>query len=164
MKRGLKTMINYNNLKVLYVDDMHAIQYIFKNEINDALNDYYEDYEKINPDNIIREAEYIIEGLYNDMLTLINTYDYKIKYDYIIVVAELGLWYGKRKALAKFNTLKDALKSGSYDTNIIYFNNERETLTKESQHHDGQNKYKYYKVVNGKKYAIKYNDLINIAI
>jgi hypothetical protein len=106
----------------------------------------------------------MINNDYDDLLTLVNTYDYKKDYDYIIIKYSLGLWYGRKNGVVKFKTLKEAIQSGSYDYNIIYFKNDRETLIKESQHHDGNNIYKYYKVKNGKTYAIKYNDFVNIAI
>ena len=154
-------MINYNKLSVLYMDDIYAYIDIYKKDLIDNLINC--DIDPL-PNEIEDEAQLMIDNDYDDMLTLINTYDYKINYDYIEVVYKLGLWYGRREGKTRFKTLKEAVQSGSYDINIIYFKDKKSTLTKEATHHDGSNTYKYYKVVNGKKYAIKYNDLINIAI
>lgn len=154
-------MINYNNLKVLYMSDVYAYIDLYKKDIINTLIDYKIDPQ---PNEIEDEAQFMIDNDYDEMITLINTYDYKIKYDYIEVVYSLGLWYGRRQGKTRFKTLKEAIEAGSYDINIIYFKNNRSTLTKDAAHHDGSNSYKYYKVIKGKRYAIKSDELLNIAL
>lgn len=152
-------MLNYKNLKVLYLDDIYAYMDLYKNDILNYLND-----EGIDPQpNNIKDCAYmLLDSDHDYILSIANDFDNNNSYDYILVCACLGLWYGKRKANAKFKTLKEALQHGSYDTNIIYFKNDKETLIKESAHHDGTNTYKYYFVKHGKKYAINFNRLMGL--
>ena len=74
-------MINYNKLSVLYMDDIYAYIDIYKKDIIDNLINY--DIDPL-PNEIEDEAKLMIDNDYDVLITLINTYDYKINYDYIM--------------------------------------------------------------------------------
>ena len=106
--------------------------------------------------------------IYNDALNddgvelenIINNFDDLFIYDSILCIADLGLWYGRRQGQKHFKNLYDAIQSCAYDYNKLYFDKKNTTLKMSATHHDGVNYYKFYKVINNKKYAIKFNDLI----
>lgn len=140
---------------------------------NDDINEYVTDNKQfiinslneleltINDENITAEAATMIDNDGDELKQMIMSYDKTNKYDCVLCVADLGLWYGRRKASKHFKTLYDAFYTCVYDTNKVYFNKANQTLKLQACHHDGVNYYKFYKVINGKKYAINYNDFIN---
>ena len=167
--RGAITLIfmeDFNSMKnteqknkniIIFNDDVADMIEKNKDIIIDNLNDYEM---KICDANIYSEAHNMIDEDAAELLTVLDRFDNNIKYDYILCVAVLGLWYGRRNAIAKFKTLKEAMQKCFYDINKIYFKNKNTSLQLESVHHDGVNHYKFYKVVNNKKYAIKLNEVI----
>jgi len=80
----------------------------------------------------------------------------------IRVFARLGLWYGIQTGRKDFRSLIAAFYHccDGYDSIKIYFKNKNSTMTIEARHHDGVNLFKCYKVIKGKKYAIKYSDIM----
>jgi len=96
----------------------------------------------------------------DDLEDAVKNYDNKSKYDCVLVVANLGLWYGRRQAQKTFKNLYTALQTCAEQENKVYFDNKKTTLKLNAYHHDGINLFKFYKVVNGRKYAIKYNNLL----
>lgn len=86
-------------------------------------------------------------------------FDKNASYDNIIVFASLGLWYGRRQAHKEFKTLYDAVTLCAEDENKLYFKRKNTTLMLDALHHDGCNVFKFYKVIKGKKYAIKLNEI-----
>ena len=105
--------------------------------------------------------------IYNDVMDnaeelqdIIHTFDLCIDYDAILCEASLGLWYGRREAKKTFKSLYLALTTCAYDDNEIFFINHNSTLNMRSIHHDGVNNYKFYKLINNKKYAIKIKDVL----
>ena len=139
------------------MDDIHAIQELYKSDILESLKE-----NNIDPQpNAIEDcaSEFIDADLYF-FKELIKSYDSKHN-NKIFVVADFGLWYGRRAGYKEYNSLYEAIFNDILqDTNIIYYSDKRQTLKIDSSHHDGVNHYKLYKLVNNKKYAIKYNELI----
>lgn len=148
-----------------------------KNEIilfNDSLYDYIENNKNdiinylkendIDPtvNNIDDAASDFINFDYVDFIKAIQRYDNTTVYDYIVITGSLGLWYGRRNIKVHFNSLYDAVVSAMQDNNKLYFKRKNCTLSLSAYHHDGENIHQFYKIVKGKKYAIKYNDLIDL--
>lgn len=100
---------------------------------------------------------YISES--TNLANLINNFDKNIKYDQILCCADFGLWYGRRQATANFNNLFTAFYKCIEDCNTVYYDNKNTTLKLKAIHHDGVNYYKFYKIVNNRKKAIKLNEL-----
>lgn len=111
--------------------------------------------------NIINEAQSMIDDDANNLRETIRNFDIVNKYK-ILVVASLGLWYGCRAATKIFDSLECAIYPCLEDVNTIYFKKSNTTLTLDATHHDGNNNFKFYKVVKGKKYAITFKELTNI--
>ena len=138
---------------------------------NDSISEYLENYNddvleflKNNdidptPNNKEDAAQFLIDSAADDLYAAINYFDNVNKYDSIKVIANFGLWYGRRKANATFKTLKEAFYKCVADNNKVYFKKANTTLLLKAYHHDGCNCFAFYKVVNNKKYAIKLNDL-----
>ena len=145
-------------MKIIYNSDLYAFiennrKYIIDCLINNEIDPQ--------PNEIENCAIDLLQDEYDNLLSCIKEYDAKNSFDYIMVVGSLGLWNGRRPIKAKTNTLYNAFtRCMSYDNQLIYFKNKANTLTIEDNHHDGTNVYRLYKVVNGKKCAIKYNDLL----
>lgn len=142
----------------IYNDDL--LTYIENNKeyIKDFLNDMQI---TICDDVITEQASADIEQAAEDLKSSIRYYDNITKYNKIFVVASLGLWSGIKAAQGYFNNLYDAIfNSGCLeDQNCLFFKTKKSTLTLKAIHHDGANVFKFYKVINGKKYAININDL-----
>lgn len=147
-----------NKEYILYSDDI--LYYIdnFMDDIKESLN-YYEI--EINNHNIATEAATQINNLYEDLLSCLRMFDNLTYYNKICVCADLGLWYGRRTASKTFNNLVDAVRYCAEDLNKLYFKDNKQTLTLNASHHDGTNIFKFYKIVDGKKYAIKCNDVLS---
>ena len=96
---------------------------------------------------------------YYELKENILSFDNKTNYEKIIVFANLGLWYGRRAGVKKFNTLFDAISFCTEDANKLFYTTKNSTLKLEAIHHDGVNYFKFYKLIKGKKYAIKINEL-----
>lgn len=142
---------------IIYNDDIY--NYIEENKpyIIDALKDYEI---SVNYENIKAEAASMIEADADQLKEFLKKYDSDNK-NKILVTASLGLWYGKREGKKAFNGLSDIFFNFCEDYNKVYFKTASSTLTLEAAHHDGVNVFKFYKLVNGKKRAIKYNEFIN---
>ena len=98
----------------------------------------------------------------NDIIYLredIANFDEFIPYEKILIVADLGLWYGRKQFTTTVASLYEAISKASEDYNTFYFKNKNATLSLKAIHHDGTNNFKFYKIIKGKKYAIKYNDI-----
>ena len=148
-------MINYNKLNVLFLDDTYAYIDIYRRDILEYLAEY--DIDPM-PDNIEDAALEMISADIETIKESIKNFDTKNNYK-IYVAASLGLWRGVVHGHAVYNNLYDAIFNQAQDINILYFKDKRSALTLDASHHDGTNNFKFYKVVNGKRYAIKYNDL-----
>lgn len=139
---------------------------------NDSISDYIDNYksdilEYLNekdidpqPCEIEDAAQELINCDWLDLLNEIKIFDNLNNCD-VVIRGSLGLWYGRRKVKARFKSLYDAIVSAFYDNNILYFNNSRCALSLDAYHHDGTNKLKFYKVIQGKEKAITINDLYN---
>ena len=151
-------MENAKKQIIIYIDDIN--EYIANNK-DYIINQLQENDDPINDESIMQAAYYLLE---NDDKYLLNEYinNFDLSNNKILVVASFGLWYGKRQGKAIFNSLKDAIYKCCYDSNKIYFDNKNTTLKMRSIHHDGINKYKFYKLVNNKKYAIKYKEFLDL--
>lgn len=142
---------------------------IYNDDISDYINDNLQMIKEslidndiaINDDNIYKEATNYIDDDYRNFIYCLNEYDNKNKYDYILCVASLGLWYGRRAASKAFKDLKTAITFCFEDYNKVYFDKVNTTIKADAIHHDGTNIFTFYKVVNGKRKAIKYNDIIS---
>lgn len=141
---------------IIYNDDI--CEYIKNNE-NFLINELKNNDDDVNESNIYEAAHMFINDDYDALCEYIKEFDKKNN-NKILVCACLGLWYGKRQVKAKFNNLHDALINCYEDVNKVFFTNKKSTLNIEAAHHDGLNIFKFYKLVNGKKRAINYDDLI----
>ena len=153
MKRGKKIMLT------IYNDDI----YNYIDENIEMIRGYLIDNGRDPQPNEIEDAVYeLLNDDWAELRQSFINYDKNNEYDYILCAGVLGLWYGKRKAAARFNSLYDATVSCMYDSNIFYVKNKNAALSLKAYHHDGINNFKFYKVIKGKKYAIKYNDIIKL--
>lgn len=145
-------------MKIIFNDDVYAYIGNNKKEIIEYLQE-----NNIEPQpNEIEDAAIMMLNDDSDLLNeMINNFD-KLDFDYILCVADLGLWYGRRQAQKRFNNLYDAIHACVYDSNMLYFKKNNSTLAMDSYHHDGCNKYKFYKVKNGVKKAITFNELMRV--
>lgn len=134
---------------IIYNDDLS--EYIKQNNV------YFDD---IASDDVLTQAYADINAIFDDLKNALLQYDNSATYEKIYCVASFGLWYGRKNGSKYFNNLYDALLSCLADGNIIYFKKSNTTLMLEAFHHDGKNIFKYYKVINGKKRAIVYDDLL----
>lgn len=111
-------------------------------------------------DAIINGAYDLIGFDFDELEDKIHTYDKNAKYDCILCVADLGLWYGRRKAQKHFKNLYSAFHACTEDTNKVYFKRNNSAMILNAAHHDGTNIFKFYKIVNGKRKAVNYKDFI----
>ena len=139
---------------------------LYNNNVYDYIklyNDYILEYLKesdqdATPNNKEDAAIDLIQYDYESLIENIKNFD-KNNDCKIYVSASLGLWYGRVAGYRVFNNLYDAVTSVLQDNNIIYYDNEKNTLKASCGHHDGINDFKFYMIKNNKKYAIKYNKL-----
>ena len=144
---------------MIYIYNDDAVKYTDENK--EDLKEYLNEQGiEINDTNLIYQASNEIQSNYEDIKNMVALFDSHKNYDKILVVASLGLWYGRRTGSKKIDTLQAGLFSLFEDVNAIYFKNKNSALTLRATHHDGENFFRFYKVVNGKKYAIKYADII----
>lgn len=141
---------------IIYSDDVCEYVQNYKSDICEYLK---ENDTPINDNNIFDEAQNNINAYYEDIKNTLSAYDNNNNYKSILVVACLGLWYGKRQAQKHFNSLYNAVLYCFEDINALYFERKNTTLTLSATHHDGTNIFKFYVIKNGKKYAIKLNDI-----
>lgn len=144
---------------VIYYDDV--CEYVNNNKeyLIDLLNDIGD---PISDEAIQQQAENEINEGSDNLKSTVQFFDNITKYNKIIVVASLGLWYGTRTVKKCFNSLYDALFNSRgvfQDVNKLFFKDKRGTLTLNAIHHDGVNVLKFYKIVNGKRCAIKYDEI-----
>lgn len=147
-----------NKKIVVFTDDIYDYMQNNKNDILNYLSDNDID---ATPDNIEDGASELLQCDYDYFTDLINNFDLGT-YDKILVIYSLGLWNGTRNGCAYCKTLSEAIQKASEDINEVYFNNKNSTLSMNACHHDGENNYKFYKIVNGKKYAIKYAEFMQL--
>lgn len=143
----------------IYNDDLYDFIDNNKSDLISAIKD-----DDGTPDNatIINYASDWIAADYDYLCDDVSRFDEITQAQKIYIDASLGLWYGRRKASATFKTLYEAIRKCFLDSNKLYFKNKNTTLTLEASHHDGVNVYKFYKIIKGKKYAIKYGDIMRI--
>lgn len=149
IKIGKKTKKQKQSKKIIYYsDDINAID---KKTINEYKISLLPD--RFNDDEIIY---FITSDLKNDFDHMIINFDKYIKYDSIVLLADLGLWYGRRKAQKEYKTLKNLFDDSKifYDTTTIYANSKTQTINIKTIHHDGVNYYKVYFKKAGKLYAV----------
>lgn len=142
----------------LFDDDLSNYLNIYSADIINALK---ENDTEPTPQNIDAYAMDQIENDASDVICGLKFYNKITEYENIYVVADLGLWYGRRKAFKYFNNLHDAVTFCFEASNTLYFKNKKSTLTLCAAHHDGVNIFKFYKVINNKRRAITYNEIIN---
>lgn len=143
--------------KIIYNDDIN--EYINSNL--DIIKDVLQDHElPLVDENITSEAVNLIDMDYTDLLNMLGAYENKNNFDYILCLADLGLWYGRRKASKTFSDLKTAITYCFEDYNKVYFDKSNTTIKASCCHHDGVNNFTFYKVVNGKRKAITYKDVV----
>lgn len=145
-----------DNQIILYNDDVCEYATTYRADICEDLKAM--DIEE-NDANIFDEARRQIDASFEDMRHGLAYYDYTTTADGVLVEAVLGLWYGKRKVHKFFDSLEDAVLFCFEDINKLYFANKRNALTLRATHHDGENYFKFYKIINKRKYAIKLDDL-----
>ena len=142
---------------IIYDDDAYKIIEKYKADIRQAVKD---NNETPDAETIQAEAQAWINADYQNLCDDVTRFDETTQAQKIYVVASLGLWYGRRRASATFTSLYAALHRCFEDYNTLYFKDKRSRLVLKAYHHDGVNIFKFYKIINGKKYAIKYGDII----
>lgn len=146
-----------NKKYIICTDD--ALLYLERNkkEIEDALK---EENIELTEENLINEAQFYCELDIDNLKYYVNKIDAKYN-SKILVVACLGLWYGKRNAKKVFNSLDDCVFNFCEDYNTFYFERINTTLTLQAIHHDGCNIFKFYRLnEKGQKRAITLNDIM----
>jgi len=147
-----------NKIIKVYSDDL----YEYVNENKQRIYEYLRENDiDAQPNNIEDAGAELLQYDYEYMQECINKIDLGA-HSKILVVFSLGLWNGTRNGSAYCDTLAEAIFRGAYDINEIYFKNKNCTLSMNAYHHDGVNNYKFYKIVNGRKRAIKYNEFFNL--
>ena len=142
--------------KIIYTDDV----YTYMNNNTDSILEYLNDNEiEPHPNNKEDAALQLMDDDYLHLTDLINNFD-KTNNNKILVCGVLSLWYGSIKVKKNFDSLFNAVFKCYEDVNEFYFLDNKSTLTLNAAHHDGVNTFKFYKVVNGKKRAITFNDLM----
>ena len=142
---------------ILFNDDV--VNYVNENK-KDLIERLIENGLELSDSNFYTEAQNDIDAYFEDLKNAVAYFDRNTKYDCIQVYASLGLWYGTRKGSKRIDTLQSALFGLFEDVNALYFKNKKSTLTLRASHHDGENIFRFYKVVNGKKYAINFDDFV----
>lgn len=142
----------------IYNDDICEYIDKYSDDIKNALHD---DDMQINDENIQYYASFYIADDLIQLKELLKAYDEQNNNSKYIVVGSLGLWYGRRKIKATFTSLHNAIFKCFEDVNKVYFYNNAATIQIDANHHDGCNNFKIYKLVNGKRRAIKYLDMYN---
>jgi len=148
-----------NKIIKVYSDDIYNYIDLRRADILEYLNENDID---ATPDNIEDCAYMFIDDDKQYLYECIAHFDKHAKYNKILVAFSLGLWNGTRNGRAYCKTLSEAIHKASEDINEIYFNNKNSALSMNACHHDGENNYKFYKIVNGKKYAIKYAEFMQL--
>lgn len=141
----------------LFNDD--ACEYVANNK-NEIIELLKEQHTETTETNIFNFAADEINYNFEEVKTIIKNFDKQNENNKIIVVASLGLWYGRRAGSAKIDTLQAALFGLFEDVNALYFKNKKSTLTLRATHHDGENFFRFYKLIHGKKYAITQAELL----
>jgi len=141
----------------LYNDDVCEYVNACKNEIIENLKN---DDAEINDTNIYNYAYSDMQFYYDELKNGVRAFDNLKGNKKILVVASLGLWYGRKEAKRIFNNLQDILFKCFEDVNALYFEKKNSTLTLRATHHDGENFFKFYVLDHGKKYAITYDDML----
>ena len=143
----------------IYDDNIIDYVYNYKKDIIASLkdNDII-----VNDENIQAEAQAWIDSDAEYLKEIITHYDNYYDNNIIYIDASLGLWYGRKKAHKTVTSLYSGIFSLIQDVNTLYFMRKNGALTLKAIHHDGVNYFKFYRIVDGKKYAIKYDDIYNI--
>ena len=140
----------------LFYDDVNEYIDDFKEDIIETLK---EDGIEATEDAIYEEAQHNIDWALEDFKNGLRFFDNITDYDSILIEATLGLWNRTVTGKATANKLYDAVFAYVEDYNLFYFKDKRSTLTLKATHHDGDNYFKFYKVKNGKKYAITVKEM-----
>lgn len=141
---------------IIYTDD--AFKYVEDNKefLIEELQNKDAD---VTDDALYEEAYRCIEDDGEYLKDILTSYDRRSNNDGVCVEASLGLWYGRRAATARFNSLNDAFYRCIEDYNTVFFKRVNSTMTLKAAHHDGVNVFKFYALRGGKKYAITFNDM-----
>ena len=151
-------MLQANKTILIYTNDLYAYQKLNINDILEYLQDSGID---PTPNAIEDAAGELIDNDYLYLADLVKNYD-KQNNNKIYVKASLGLWRGRVNGWRVYDNLFIALFDNIQDINAVYFESKKTTLTLAASHHDGDNYFKFYKLVNGKKYAIKTEDFLTL--
>ena len=151
-----------NSINVLY--DNYAIQW---NEWYEEFKDYCEDND-IDHTQYDDNSEYFMNWVYDTLNMYWEDFIYGINHDRdnnvdCVVVADLGLWYGRRDAVKHFPTLEKAIYACVRDCDYITITLVDGVIKIRASHHDGTNYFEIHKL-NERGYDAKYdedNDLNN---
>lgn len=150
-------MFRCNNLIIIYLDDVSAYIHICKDDINDYLKANKMDLTDF--DSIEDCATYFINCDLDLLKENIINFDMS-DYDKILVEAKIGTWRGSFSGHAYYVNLYNAVIDNMQDVNIVFYDRKNTTLQLKASHHDGDNTFKFYKIVKGKKRAIKSIDFL----
>ena len=145
---------------------------IYSNDVN--YTEWFEDFKDYCEDNDIDHTQYdeysdeFHQWIYDTLDMEWEDFVYNIKHDIdnnvdCVVVADLGLWYGRRDAVKHFQTLLDAIYACISDCDYITIENNDGVIEVIGIHHDGRNYFTIHKL-NEKGYDAKCdedNDLNN---
>lgn len=145
-------------MMTIYSDDLCEYIDNYKSDILSTLKDYdIEPTEK----NIITEAQSCIDSDFEYLKDILIHFD-AVECKKIFACGVLGLWNSKPHVKKVFDSLYSAVMYCLQEVNEIYFKKSNTTMQLSAAHHDGTNNFKFYKLIHGKKYAIKYDDIYNI--
>jgi hypothetical protein len=110
----------------------------------------------IDPTQYDEDSEYFHNWVYDTLNMYWDDFICDIKYDKdnnvdCVVVADLGLWYGRRDAVKHFSTLKDAIYACVKNCDYINITLVDGVIKVRASHHDGTNYFEIHKL-NAKGY------------
>ena len=164
------------DLKVKSIKQIKTMEnkgYVMYDNHNINYDDWFEDFKYYCEDNGIDHTQYdedsqaFFDWLWDTLNMEWEDFIYGIKHNKdnnvdCVVVADLGLWYGRRDAVKHFSTLEDAIYASIKDCDYITIKLEDGVIKVRASHHDGTNHFEIHKL-NAKGYdaVCEYDEDLN---
>ena len=128
---------------------------MYSNDVN--YTEWFEEFKEYCNDNDIDSTQYdeysdfFHQWVYDTLDMYWEDFVMNLKHDRdnnvdCVVVADLGLWYGRRNAVKHFSTLLDAIYACIGNCDYITINNDNGTIEIIGVHHDGRNYFTIHKL------------------